>query len=114
MHGEGRRILVGNLQAKAAGFFKISAELPRPPAFSLSMIVMLVNPRSMEFVNDRVKVVVRYGKKAKKKKGSNLLSIVGDLSDIRQCHGSATSHSVPRSCLSRHEPWRLLAPSLYR
>ena len=60
MFGEGRRILVGNLKAKPAGFFKISPELLRSSAFSLPMIVTLINSRSMKFLNDRVKVIVSH------------------------------------------------------
>ena len=57
-----RRILVGNLQAKTAGFPKVSAQLLRPSSLSLTVVVVLVNPRSVEFVDDR----------ARKSEGSNL------------------------------------------
>ena len=57
-----RRVLVGNLQAKPAGLPKVSAQLLRPPSFALTVVVVLVNPRSVEFVDDRVKVIVTYGK----------------------------------------------------
>jgi hypothetical protein len=33
----------------------------RPPSFALSVVVVLVNPCPMEFVDDRVKVIVTYG-----------------------------------------------------
>src|SRR5215471_18808372 len=62
MFGEGCRIFIGNLQAKTAGFPKVSAQLPWPPSFALAVVVALINSRSMEFVYDRAKVVVGHGK----------------------------------------------------
>ena len=57
-----RRVLVGNLQAKPAGLPKISTQLLRPSSLSLTMVVVLVNPRTVEFADDR----------ARKSEGSNL------------------------------------------
>src|SRR5207249_2888610 len=59
---EGRRILVGDLQAKTAGLLEISPELFRPSPFSLPMVIVLVDPGPMELVDDRVKIVVGYRK----------------------------------------------------
>src|SRR5438309_7353137 len=62
MLGEGRRILVGDLQAKTAGLLEISPELFRPSPFSLPMVIVLIDPGPMELVDDRVKIVVGYRK----------------------------------------------------
>jgi hypothetical protein len=62
MESKRRRVLVGYLQAKPAGLPKVSAQLPRSPAFAFPVIVVLVNSRSVEFVDNRVKVIVGYGK----------------------------------------------------
>src|SRR5262245_42024967 len=61
MFGEGCRVLVGNLQAKTTGLPEICAQLLRSPSFALAVVVVLVNSRSVEFVDDRVKVVVGHG-----------------------------------------------------
>src|SRR4029077_7142110 len=57
-----RRVFVGYLQAKTAGLPKVSAQLLRPSSFALTVVVVLINPRLVEFVDDRVKVIVTYGK----------------------------------------------------
>ena len=62
MESKRRRVLVGNLQAKPAGLPKISSQLLRPSSLALTVVVVLVNPRSVEFIDDRVKVIVAYGK----------------------------------------------------
>src|SRR5262249_17732125 len=62
MFGEGCRIFIGNLQAKPAGLPEICAQLLRSPSFALAVVVVLINSRSMEFVDDRVKVNVGHCK----------------------------------------------------
>ena len=62
MKSKGRRILVGNLQAKPARLPKVGAQLLRPPSFALAMVIVLVDSRSVEVIHDRVKVIVAYGK----------------------------------------------------
>src|SRR5262245_18554225 len=62
MKSKRRRVLVGNLQAKPAGLPEICPQLPRYPSFPLAVVVVLINFRLMEVVDDRVKVVVGHGK----------------------------------------------------
>src|SRR5262245_38867454 len=62
MFGEGCRVLVGNLQAKPAGLPEVSAQLLRSPSLALAVVVVLINSGSMEFVDDRAKVIVGHGK----------------------------------------------------
>src|SRR5262249_2242734 len=75
MFGEGCRIFIGNLQAKPAGAPEICAQLLRSPAFALAVVVVLINSRSMEFVDDRVKVVVGDGK-------SKMTATIGRLGNL--------------------------------
>src|SRR5215510_8085115 len=62
MFGKRRRVLVGNLQAKPAGLPEVSAQLLRSPSLALAVVVVLINSLSMEFVDDRVKVIVGHCK----------------------------------------------------
>src|SRR5262249_40905646 len=75
MFGEGCRIFIGNLQTKTAGLPKVSAQLPWPSSFALAVVVVLINSRSMEFVDNRVKVVVGDGK-------SKMTATIGRLGNL--------------------------------
>src|SRR5215510_2751633 len=75
MFGEGCRIFIGNLQAKTVGLPKVSAQLPWSSSFALAVVVALVNPRSMELVDDLVKVVVGHGK-------SKMTATIGHLGNL--------------------------------
>src|SRR4029434_6603678 len=53
-----RRIFVGDLQAKAARFSEVRAQLLRAATFAFAVVVALLDAGRMELVHNRVEIVI--------------------------------------------------------